>query len=65
MEYFYVIKPNGINNRQLNNGSYLGEGNIATMYLADVRLQSVCILLTDLVIALRLSAKCNMARFGM
>jgi len=34
------------------------EGNIATKYLL-----SVYILLTDFVVALRLSAKCNVARF--
>jgi len=41
----------------------VGEGNIFTNYLADVRLLSVWSLLTYMVAALQFSAKCNMARF--
>jgi hypothetical protein len=32
----WVVKPNGITNRQLSNGSYKGQGNISAKYFAVV-----------------------------
>ena len=58
----WVIKPYGITNRKLSNGSCVRERNISSKYLPDVRLLSVEILLFDALFARQFSSEYNVVR---